>query len=87
MGAIAPNREPIRGRDAIVEFLRGMRDVAGEINVDSIEHLRATASGKLANLVAKFTIIRSDRIRMIHEGLYERQPDGSVLYAVDQFDF
>jgi len=32
-------------------------------------------------------VIADGRIRMIYEGLYERQPDGSVLYAGDHFGF
>ena len=80
---IDPGLEP----GLIVEFLRGIRDVAGPVEGGPpFEHVRVRASGKVADLVANFTM-QSGRVRMIYQGLYERQPDGSVLLGVDHFAF
>ncbi len=83
---LPPNHEPIRGRDAIVEYLRGLRDVAGPGDLDSFETVRVTATGTLANLVRNFTL-RSGRIHLVSTAVYERQTDGSVLLGVDQLAF
>ena len=84
--ALPPNHEPIRGQDAIVEYLRGVRDVYGPIDGRCCEHVRVRGSGKLADLVSNFTV-KSGSVRVIGEALYERQPDGTVLLGVDQFGF
>lgn len=84
--ALLPNHDPIRGRDAIIEFLRGVRDVVGPIDDASFESVRARASGKMADLIDRFTT-GSGRVRWVADGLYERQPDGSVLFGVDQVGF
>jgi ketosteroid isomerase-like protein len=81
---LPPNHEPVRGRDAIVEYLRGLRDAAGPIS--KIEHVRVRGSGTLANLVGKFSI-QSGQVRMMTNEVYERQPDGSVLSGIDEFSF
>jgi ketosteroid isomerase-like protein len=82
---LPPNQEPIRGRAAIVDYVRGIRDVVGELG-DTSEYVRVRSSGKLADLVGKFTA-QSGRVHLIYQGLYERQPDGSVLMGVDHFAF
>ena len=78
---LPPNHGPVAGRAAIVEYFRGLRDALGELG--GFESVRTSANGRLADLVAKFTA-ESGRVRMIYQGHYERQPDGSVLLGVDQ---
>jgi len=82
---LPPNHEPVRGRDAIIEYLRDARDVFGPID-DGWEHIRVKASGTFASLAGLFTL-QSGHVRLTYAQLYERQPDGSVLLAVDQFNF
>ena len=83
---LLPNHDPIQGRDAIIEYDKSVRDVAGPIDDGSFEPVRARANGKIANLVDKFTT-GSGHVRWLADGLYERQPDGSVLFGVDQVGF
>ena len=80
-----PNHEPVQGRDAIVEYIRSLRDVAGKLD-DGEEYLRVKASGDLASLAVTFSA-NSGHLRMTDTELYERQPDGSVVMAVEQFGF
>ena len=80
-----PNHEPVLGRDAIVEYIRSIRDVAGKLD-DGEEYLRVKASGNLASLAVTFTA-NSGHFRMTDAQLYERQPDGSVVMAVEEFGF
>ena len=79
-------QDPIHGRDAITETHRRLRDATGPVDMDSVEVVRARANGKIANLVFTFTA-RSGHVRGMADVLYERQPDGSVLLAVDQVAF
>jgi hypothetical protein len=61
---IFPNRDPIRGRDAIIEFSRQVRDVIGPFDGPRFEHLRTSgAGGRLAHIVATFTM-RSGAVRL-----------------------
>ena len=83
---LPPNHEPIRGRDAIAEYLRSLRDVAGPIDAGGVEHVRVRGSGTLANIVGKFSI-HSGRGRMMTDEVFERQADGSVLCGIDHFSF
>lgn len=83
---LPPNHEPIRGPDAIIEFLRSARDVFGEIDLSGSESARVKVSGNLANFVYEFTA-QSGRVRLMTNELYERQPDGSVLVSVDEPSF
>ena len=69
----------------MVADFQSIRDVTGEID-DGLEYLRAKGSGKFAVLAGKITI-QSGRVRMTYNDLYERQPDGSVLLAVNQIAF
>ena len=84
--ALVPNHDPIRGRDAFIEYARSVRDVYGPFDEGSFEPVRATANGKLADLVDKFTT-ESGRVRWLADEFFERQPDGSVLIGVDQVGF
>ena len=80
------NQDPVRGRDAITEAHRRLRDVTGPVDLDSIEVTRARASGTTANLVYTFTA-QSGHMRGLANVFYERQPDGSVVLGVDQPGF
>ena len=80
------NQDPVRGRDAITETHRRVRDVFGPVDLDSIEVVRARADGKMAHLVYTFTA-RSGHLRGLADVFYERQPDGSVVLGVDQPGF
>jgi ketosteroid isomerase-like protein len=82
---LPPNHEPVQGRDAIIEYFQSIRDVTGEID-DGVEYLRLKGSGNFAVLAGKITF-QSGRVRMTYNDLYERQPDGSVLLAVNQIAF
>jgi ketosteroid isomerase-like protein len=82
---LPPNHEPVLGRDAIVDYIRGVRDMVGKLDEEE-EYLRVKASGNLASLAVTFTA-NSGRLRLTDAELYERQPDGSVVMAVEQFGF
>ena len=80
------NQDPVQGRAAVTETHRRVRDVFGAVDLHSIEVVRARADGKMANLVYTFTA-QSGHIRALANVFYERQPDGSVVLAVDQPGF
>jgi ketosteroid isomerase-like protein len=82
---LAPNHEPVRGRDAILEYYKMSRDSFGEIN-DGWKFLRVTGGGTFASLAGEITI-GSGRIRLWYTDLYERQPDGSLQLTVNAFAF
>ena len=80
---LPPNSKPIRGRAAIVEYLKGLRDATGEGTCG--EPARVTASGDLVALVSGACSGHSGALRVnVHE-LYARQPDGSLRYRFDMF--
>ena len=81
---IPPNTEPVRGRAAIVEYFKGVRDGFGDIEVQ--EPLRSSANGALVALVGQYTGHHGQLRAVTHE-LYERQSDGSLLTVHDQFGF
>ena len=83
---LVQNRDPVRGRDAITEAHRRLRDVTGPVDLDSIEIVRARADGETAKLVYTFTA-QSGHLRALANVFYERQPDGSVVLGVDQPGF
>jgi ketosteroid isomerase-like protein len=82
---LPPNHDPVLGRDAIVEYISSVRDVAGKLD-DGQEYLRVKASGNLVSLAVTFTA-NSGHVRMTDAELYQRQPDGSLVMAVEQFGF
>ena len=43
------NQDPVRGRDAITEAHRRLRDVTGPVDLDSVEVVRASANATTAN--------------------------------------
>lgn len=77
---LAPNAEPIKGRNAAVEYFKNARDAAGEIN-DGQEWLSVNGSGKVARLAGVVTA-GPGRIRFWYTEIWERQPNGSVQIAV-----
>ena len=83
--AVPPNHEPIRGRAAIIEYLRGARDALGEFE-GGTETFRASASGNLVSLVGEYSA-RSGKLRLTGHELFERQPDGPLRCTVDMFGF
>ena len=82
---VAPNHEPIRGRAAIADYFRGVRDAFGDIEV-SAEPWRASASGSLVSVVGKYAG-QAGHIRATSHELFERQSDGSLKCTVDMFGF
>jgi ketosteroid isomerase-like protein len=83
--AVPPNHEPIRGRVAIVEYLRGSQHAFGEVQTGP-DTFDASVSGNLVSLVAKYSV-HSGRIEAVAHELFERQPDGSLKVTVDMFGF
>lgn len=81
--AIPPNREPIRGRAAIVEYWRSVRDTLGEGQCG--EALEGTVSGNLVALVSRSCSAYSGRLGITAHELYERQADGSLRLKFDMF--
>jgi ketosteroid isomerase-like protein len=81
--ALPPNHEPIQGRAAIIDYYKGLRDALGELE-GGTEPFRATASGNLVSIVGKYSVV-SGRLRVTGHELWERQPDGSLKFAVDQY--
>jgi ketosteroid isomerase-like protein len=82
---IAPNHEPIRGRAAIAEYLKGARAQLGEYSADDVSY-HITSSDTLVSLLGDYSF-RSGTLRFNAHELYERQPDGSVRNVVDMFGF
>ena len=82
---LPPNREPIRGRQAILAFYKGVRDVVGEF--DKGDYLvQATPSGNTVSWVAQYNF-HGGKLRFVTHELYVRQPDGSMRCAVDMFGY
>jgi len=82
---LPPNHEPVVGRDAIVDFIRSIRDVVGKLD-DAVDYVRVQASGNLASMAVTFSA-NSGHLRMTDAELYERQPDGSLVMVVETFAF
>ena len=73
---LAPNQEPIHGRDAAVAFYKSQRDVVGEIN-DGWELLRVNGNARSASLTVIVTL-GSGRIPAWYTDLSGLQPDRSL---------
>jgi ketosteroid isomerase-like protein len=82
---LPPNHEPVRGRAAITEFLRSMRDQVGEVACGEPD--RITASGDLVAAVSSTCSAYSGTLRANTHELYARQSDGSLRYRFDMFGF
>jgi len=81
--AIPPNHEPVRGRAAIIDYFKGIRDFVGEVTWG--EPARITVSGDLVALVGDKGSAHSGAMRFNAHELYARQPDGSLRYRFDMF--
>jgi ketosteroid isomerase-like protein len=81
---VAPNHEPIHGKAAILEYLKGARASAGEF--DSGYDVTLRSSGDLLSLFGQYSF-RSGKLRINTHELFERQPDGSVRSSIDMFGF
>jgi len=80
---LPPNHEPIRGRAAILAYLKSIRDVAGDAQTG--DHLmRGTPSGNTVSWVGLYIF---GKLRITSHELYVRQPDGSMRNAVDMFGY
>jgi hypothetical protein len=64
---------------------RGAHPGPWKIDVET-KYIRVRGSGKFVSLTGYFTT-QSGHVRMSYADLYERQPDGSVLLAVNDFGF
>jgi ketosteroid isomerase-like protein len=82
---LPPNHEPIRGRTAILTYIKRYRDLAGEFDKDH-SLIRATPSGNQVSWVGQSSL-RGGRIRITSHELFVRQPDGSMRSAVDMFGY
>ncbi|MDQ1568245.1 MAG: hypothetical protein QOF96_3125 [Actinomycetota bacterium] len=83
---VPPNHEQIRGKAKIVEYLKGARDAAGEMDPGNPMSFQAIISGNLLSLTGEYTW-RSGKLRLNSHELYQRQADGSVRATVDMFGF
>jgi hypothetical protein len=83
---LPPNHEPIRGRQAILAFFKGVRDVVGEFDKGDYM-IQATPSGEdSVSWVGQYNF-HGGRLRFTSHELYVRQPDGSMRNAVDMFGY
>lgn len=80
---IPPNHELVRGRAAITEYFKGIRDVIVEVSCG--DPASVTASGDLVALVPDDCSVHAGAIRVNTHELYVRQPDGSLRYRYDMF--
>lgn len=78
---LPPDAEPVRGRAAIVDYLKGLRAQAGK-GVFGV--MRTTTEGGLAYIAgtAAFPAMGLDCVTL---ETYERQSDGSWKCVVDMF--
>ena len=82
---LPPNHDPVQGRDAIIEYFKGARDLFGEID-DHSKWLHSSGSGNLAHLSGEITT-HSGRVHVTYSDLWERQPDGLLVIAVSAVGF
>lgn len=83
--ALPPNHEPIRGRAAIVEYFRELRDTFGEGELSGAP-LASSVSGNLVAVVPQYSA-HQGQLRVVAHELFERQPDGSLRCIQDMFGF
>ena len=83
--AIPPNHEPVKGRAAIVEYWKSVRDTVGEAECgDSMD---SVASGKYAAHVGRDCTAYSGSLGFTFHELAERGEDGTWRYKFDMFGF
>ena len=81
--AIPPNHEPIKGRAAIVEYWKSVRDTVGEAVCG--EPMDAVASGKYLASVGRDCTVYSGTVGFTFHELVERGEDGTWRYKFDMF--
>lgn len=83
---VPPNHEPIHGREAILAFLKGIREPLGDF--DEGDHvIRLTAGGAdTLSWVGRYSF-HGGMLRLTTHELYVRQADGSMRCAVDMFGY
>jgi ketosteroid isomerase-like protein len=82
--AVPPNHAPIKGRKAIIEYMKSLRPL-GELSLDP-EPIRAVGSNATASLVNTY-YVGAARTRVTAHELFQRQPDGTLKCTVDMFGF
>jgi hypothetical protein len=82
---VPPNHDPIRGRAAILEFLKPARAELGEYSKDDMS-CQPTSSDTLVSMFCDYKF-RSGGFRFNAHEAWHRQPDGSVRNMVDMFGF
>jgi ketosteroid isomerase-like protein len=80
---LPPNHEPIRGRAAILAYLKSLRDFVGDAQ-EGDHLLQATPSDKTVSWVGLYVF---GNLRITAHELYVRQPDGSMRNTVDMFGY
>jgi ketosteroid isomerase-like protein len=80
-----PNHDPIRGRAAILEFLKPARAELGEFSKEDVS-CQPTSSDTLVSMFCDYKF-RSGSLRLNAHEAWHRQPDGSVRNMVDMFGF
>ena len=81
--AIPPNHEPIRGRAAIVEYWKSVRDSVGEGKC--AEAMDGVAGGKYVANVSRSCTAYSGGLGFTTHELVERGEDGIWRYKFDMF--
>jgi ketosteroid isomerase-like protein len=80
-----PNHEPIRGREKIVEYLKGLRQTAGEFQT-GVPPLQVVEAGDLTSVVNQGAFLQGGVRAVMHEA-FQRQADGSWKVIVDMPGF
>jgi len=83
---VPPNHEPIHGREAILAFLKRLREPLGDF--DQGDHvIRLTPGGTdTVSWVGAYSF-HGGTLRLTTHELYVRQSDGSMRCAVDMFGY
>ena len=81
---MSPNHEPIRGRKAIVEELKGVRQAFGEFS--GLRLMQVVESEGLTSIVASFATLHGGARIVTHEA-FQRQVDGSWKVIADMVGF
>ena len=81
--AIPPNHEPVKGRAAIVEYWKSVRDTVGEGKCG--EAMDGVAGGKYVANVSRSCTAHSGSLGFTFHELVERGEDGTWRYKFDMF--
>ena len=80
-----PNHEPIRGKKNVVENLKGLRQVFGELQT-GLSPLQVVESDGLTSIVGNYAFLHGGMRLVAHEA-FQRQTDGSWKVIVDMPGF